>query len=172
MDRFAPYFQTRMLPRLLHGSLLRPGGKFYLIGLEPFPTYDSSPVGKLMSNIAQTRDACIQLAGHRCYREYPQDWVLHELQTTVGSSTFQITASSQFPNRYTRETCIRQVQVARQKLALFSNARLAQSMTLYLNELELEVHRVFPTSQSSATFGFDYLIGGHTFENHSRKLEN
>ena len=69
LDGFAPHFQDAFFTRL------RPHcrGRIYVIGLEPYGiAHDEG--GAIVWEIARLRDACILLAGDRCYREYPRAW--------------------------------------------------------------------------------------------------
>ena len=45
--------------------------KMYIIGLEPYPDVTDSKGGQLILELSRLRDACILLAKHRPYREYP-----------------------------------------------------------------------------------------------------
>lgn len=67
MDGFSPYRQDEILPKLC--ALLKPGGRLYIVGLEPIPDKVDDPAGNIVCRVRQLRDACILLAGHRCYRE-------------------------------------------------------------------------------------------------------
>ncbi len=78
VDGFAPYFQDRLFTRL------RPhvGGRLYVVGLEPYPDSTDSPAGRIVLEIARLVNACILLAGHRMFREYPLEWVLRSLDAS------------------------------------------------------------------------------------------
>lgn len=81
MDGFSPYKQDLMIPKL--AKLLNDGGRMYIVGLQPIP--DSVPAGgnrdaNIICKVRQVRDACILLAGHRCYREYPIDWIIRQVR--------------------------------------------------------------------------------------------
>jgi hypothetical protein len=70
MDGFSPYTQDQMLTKLCR--YLKPGGRLYLVGLQPLPdSVPNNPDATLICRVRQVRDACILLAGHKCYREYP-----------------------------------------------------------------------------------------------------
>jgi hypothetical protein len=76
MDGFSPHRQEEMIPKLV--SYLKPGGRLYIVGLEPIP--DSAPGdANLICQVRRIRDACILLAGHRCYREYPMEWIQRQI---------------------------------------------------------------------------------------------
>ncbi len=88
LDGFAPYFQDSFFARL------RPHcrGRVYVVGLEPYaPASDEG--GAIVWEIARLRDACILLAGDRCYREYPRAWV----KERMGAAGFEVTSDQAFP---------------------------------------------------------------------------
>ncbi|CEL92028.1 unnamed protein product [Vitrella brassicaformis CCMP3155] len=152
IDGFSPYFQDRILSR--HVQHLKPGGWLYVVGLEPFSNSEStSKADKLLQQVARVRDACILLAGHRCYREYPQDWVHRQLQQV----NCRIDASERWPNVYSSRQVERQIQVGRDKLPFFPDTQLADEMAKYLDQLSQETREVFSNDQKH-TFGFDYVV--------------
>ena len=60
MDGFSPYFQDLIFERL--GRHLKPGGKLYVVGLNPIP--DKTPGdANVFCKVTKLRDACILLAG-------------------------------------------------------------------------------------------------------------
>jgi len=67
MDGFSPYYQDLMLPRL--GNHLAPGGKIYIVGLQPIPDEVPGP-GNVICKVRKVRDACILLASESPH--YPQ----------------------------------------------------------------------------------------------------
>ena len=77
IDGFSPYFQDLIFNRLVHH--LAPGGRMYVIGLQPIPD-EVSGDANVFCKITKVRDACILLAEHRCYREYPLDWIQRHVQ--------------------------------------------------------------------------------------------
>ena len=66
MDGFSPYYQDRIFTRLV--SHLKPGGRIYIVGLNPIPDKVSGPAN-IFCKVTKMRDSCILLAGNRCYRE-------------------------------------------------------------------------------------------------------
>ena len=92
VDRFAPYFQSRLLARLRRHVL----GRLYVVGLEPYEESDSSPDADFVTRIAQLRDACLLHAQDRPHREYPRWWMTEELER----HGFQIRSSRSFPVSY------------------------------------------------------------------------
>uniref|UniRef100_A0A7S4AG17 Uncharacterized protein n=1 Tax=Pseudo-nitzschia australis TaxID=44445 RepID=A0A7S4AG17_9STRA len=93
MAGFPPghFSQDLMIEKL--AQRLKPGGRLYIVGLEPIPDdYDPpSAPQNIICRVRQVRDACILLAGQRCYREYPKDWVEQQVArlstTTTAAST-------------------------------------------------------------------------------------
>ena len=100
MDGFSPYTQDQMINKL--ASRLKPGGRLYIVGLEPIPdSYNSNsknsngsknnqppPPQNIICDVRKIRDACILLSGDRCYREYPLQWIVRQItdkQTTNNS---------------------------------------------------------------------------------------
>jgi hypothetical protein len=65
IDGFAPYTQDMIWRRL--AKHMRAEARMYVIGMQPIPDFADSP-GDLVVDVTRIRDACILLAGHRCYR--------------------------------------------------------------------------------------------------------
>jgi hypothetical protein len=65
IDGYTPYLQDCIFDRLqMH---LNPGGRMYIVGLEPIP--EQAPgTADILCQTRKLRDACILLAGNRCYR--------------------------------------------------------------------------------------------------------
>lgn len=153
MDGFSPYRQDQMIAKL--AKLLKPGGRLYIVGLEPIPNAAPGDTN-VICKVRQVRDACILLAQHRCYREYPMEWIHRQIETL---GDLQLLQSSQFPILYRHETIVKQINVGRSKLSLFPTSELADSMTVLLNDLErqsLEATQRSPTGR--LTLGFDYVV--------------
>ena len=148
LDGFAPYFQDQLLPRIQQ-NLLKPHGMMHIIGMEPFPDEATCPQAQLIHEMANVRDACIRLASHRCYREYPKEWVIRQLKGIGGRVCF----NQSFPIRYTAQVICRQLRVARNKLAFFPSPELAASMNFYISNLEKRA-----TNVNGFTFGSDYVL--------------
>jgi hypothetical protein len=159
MDGFAPYYQDVILERLVQH--LRPGGCLFIIGLQPIPDSDkfdstSNGDGDVFCRITKVRDACILLANHRCYREYPLEWITRQINRIP---TLKVTTSKQFPINYTYETMVRQINVGRSKLSLFANKGLAKEMGILLDDLEKESYTVTKRQKNGkVTLGFDYIV--------------
>mmetsp|Transcript_6547 Transcript_6547/g.14222 ORF Transcript_6547/g.14222 Transcript_6547/m.14222 type:complete len:533 (+) Transcript_6547:14-1612(+) len=152
IDGFSPYFQDLIFPRLF--PHLSPGGRLYIIGLQPIP--DRVPGdANIMCKITKIRDACILLANHRCYREFPLDWI----QRHVKRAGLKVLETRTYPIRYDHATMVRQINVARSKLRLFPSKAMAEEMRKVLDGLEkesLEVTRRVVGGR--VTLGFDYVV--------------
>jgi hypothetical protein len=160
LDGFAPYQQDLLLPKLL--SLLKPHtGRLYIVGLEPIP--DAPPVtddpnhaaAGIVCRVRQVRDACILLAGHRCYREYPRDWVVRNVAACGGL----VRHTKTFPILYRHATILKQINVGRSKLPYMPSAEVRDATQRLLEELEEESLRVtsqLPTGR--IRLGFDYIV--------------
>ena len=202
MDGFVPYQQDLMIPQLL--SLLAPQGRLYIVGLQPIPdavgdtdtdANDSSNVlikaQNLICRVRQTRDACILLAGHRCYREYPLEWILRQVElynnnnnnqnctntttkttgheqsatTAISAGAVRIVHSKQFPILYRHGTILKQINVGRSKLPHLPG-HLRESLQQVWNDLEEESRRY--TSETlpdgRIPLGFDYVVSIETTE--------
>ena len=152
MDGFSPYQQDLMIPKL--AKLLKPGGRLYVVGLEPIP--DTAPGdANIMCKVRQVRDACILLAGHRCYREYPVEWVERQIQTHDNS--LQLINTSTFPILYRHETIVNQIKVARSKFRYFPTPELADKMRIVLDDLEAQSLQA-TAERGRIRLGFDYVV--------------
>ena len=152
IDGFSPYFQDLIFNRLV--PHLAPGGRLYVIGLQPIPDNVDSPAN-IMCKIRRVRDACILLANHRCYREYPLDWIERHLK----KAGLNVVKSRTYPIRYDHSTMVRQINVGRSKLKLFPSEGMANEMRKVLDDLEkesLEVTR--RQSDGRVTLGYDYVV--------------
>ena len=152
IDGFSPYFQDLIFSRLV--PHLAPGGRLYVIGLQPIPDSVNSPAN-IMCKIRRVRDACILLANHRCYREYPLDWIERNLR----KSGLNVVQSRTYPIRYDHSTMVRQINVGRSKLKLFPSKGMAAEMGKVLDDLEKESLEVTKKqSGGRITLGFDYVV--------------
>ena len=162
MDGFAPYYQDVIFERLIQH--LRPGGCLFVIGLQPIPDSQQGGDGDVFCRITKVRDACILLANHRCYREYPLEWITRQINRIP---TLHVTTTKQFPINYTYETMVRQINVGRSKLPLFTNKGLAKEMGGLLDELEKESYTVTKRQKDGkVTIGFDYIVVAERSRNH------
>jgi hypothetical protein len=140
IDGHAPFFQYAYLQRL------RPHvrGRVYLVGLEPQPRDNS-----VLDEVCRMRDACILLAGHRCYREYPRAIVSQWLERTG----YRIVDAKDFPNRIGARFVNGQLDVALRKTKLFRDDAMRVTMVAAIEEL-----RARALEQGDVTWGADYVI--------------
>lgn len=152
VDGFSPYYQDQIFHRLVHH--LKPGGKMYIIGLNPIPDSVNGDAN-VFCKITKVRDACILLANHRCYREYPLDWI----ERHVTRAGMNVVESKKYPIRYDHSTMVRQINVARSKLKLFPSKGMAKEMGSVLDQLEKESLEVTKKqADGRVTLGFDYVV--------------
>lgn len=153
MDGFSPYKQEEMIAKLLH--LLKPGGRLYIVGLEPIPDKVDGDAN-VICKVRQVRDACILLAGHRCYREFPVEWITHHIRQL---SDIRPLETHLFPIVYKHSTIVRQINVGRSKFSLFPTPALASSMKEVLDALELQSLEATKRSPTGTLkLGFDYVV--------------
>lgn len=140
MDGHTPFFQYHFLDRLRPHCRRR----VYLVGLEPQPRDGSE-----LDEVCRVRDACILLAGHRTYREYPRDLVLEWL----GRAGYRVLDSEVFPNRLGARFVHGQLDVATRKLAFFKDPALREVMAATIANL-----RERALARGERTWGSDYVI--------------
>lgn len=99
---------------------LKPGGRIYVVGLTPIPDSLDGPEN-VFCKITRVRDACIKLAGDRCYREYPMDWIVRHLKR----AGLKVIDTFSLPIRYTAELMTVQINVCRRKLGNFPTKGLS-----------------------------------------------
>ncbi|MBK7760445.1 MAG: class I SAM-dependent methyltransferase, partial [Deltaproteobacteria bacterium] len=116
VDGFAPYFQDQLFPRLR--PLVR--HRLYTIGLAPYPDVAEDEGGALILELARLRDACILLAKHRCYREYPLDWTCRHLER----AGFTVEDAWSTPIVYRERFITGQLRVCESKLGYLSDKAL------------------------------------------------
>lgn len=140
IDGHAPYFQYAYLERL------RPHvrGRLYLVGLEPQPRDNS-----VLDEVCRVRDACILLAGHRCYREYPRAVVVRWLER----AGYRVIDAQDFPNRVGARFINGQLDVAERKTALFRDEALRVAMRATIADI-----RERALALGDVTWGADYVI--------------
>ncbi|CAJ1959373.1 unnamed protein product [Cylindrotheca closterium] len=151
MDGFSPYKQDQMISML--SSYLNPGGKLYIVGLEPIPDYADGD-GNIICKVRQIRDACILLAGHRCYREYPVEWIQRQV-TNIPELTLLNTTT--FPILYSHQTIVNQINVGRSKFESFPSPELAEEMKKVLDDLERQ-SLAATSNKKRVKLGFDYVV--------------
>lgn len=158
IDGFAPYFQHKIFARL------RPlcQKHLYVIGQEPFPVQPTSLGGQLIIEIGQLRDACILLAGHRCYREYPRAWVIENLQ----QNGYHVSQQQAFPISFGKNYILGQLRVCQSKLRYFQDRSLAREMSFHIERTK-EKAIDFINKNCTISFGEDYVIQAIPLEKNS-----
>jgi hypothetical protein len=153
MDGFSPYRQDEMIGKLL--QYLKPTGRLYIVGLQPIP--DKAPGdADIICQVRRVRDACILLAGHRCYREYPMDWI-HRQITEQHNNELTLINSTTFPILYRHATIVKQINVARSKFPYFPSSELAEEMKKVLDDLEHKSKEATDRAGGRIRLGFDYM---------------
>lgn len=152
MDGFSPYRQDEMIAKL--SRYLKPNGRMYIVGLEPIPDSSPDPDANIICRVRQVRDACILLAGHRCYREYPVSWIHKNVQAITD---LKLMETHRFPILYRHSTILKQINVGRSKLPFFNNELLAQSMKGVLDDLDSRAKKACER-RGSISLGFDYVV--------------
>ncbi len=149
IDGFAPYFQDRLFARLRPHT----GGVLYGVGLAPYPDTAETPGGRIILEIARMRDACILLASHRCYREYPLDWVVRHLE----QSGFRVEEARSFPIVYRERFINGQLDVCTRKLPFFNDRGLAKAMEAAIAELRERALKICAL-EGGIRFGEDWVF--------------
>jgi hypothetical protein len=140
IDGHAPYYQYGFLERL------RPHcrGRVHLVGLEPQPRDGSE-----LDEVCRIRDACILLAGHRMYREYPRELVIRWLDR----AGYRVRESEDFPNRIGPRFINGQLDVAVRKLPLIRDVATREALRGAIGEL-----RERALARGERSWGCDYVI--------------
>ena len=140
VDGFSPYFQDQVFERLAEHMNL--GGRLYVVGMQPVPFSAGGGAADVVCEVTRLRDACILLAGHRPYREYPVDWIHRHLQ----KAGFEVESTKQLPILHSEVTIGRQLAVAERKLPYFEDVELRASMAAHIEKLRAKVSKVRSTS--------------------------
>lgn len=145
LDGFAPYFQDRLFQRL------RPhvSGELMIVGMEPLPDQADTEAGRTALEIDRLRDACIKLAGHRCYREFPREWVLRHLDG------FDVVESWSMPIIYRERWVNGQLDVCVRKLAYLRDEELRGTLAAHIEALR---ERALPMAKQGIEVGEDYVV--------------
>ena len=151
--RFAPYFQTRLFPRLR--KLAR--GRMYVIGLEPQPDSEGDPDAKLLEQLCALRDSALLLSGDRPNREYPRWWVVEQLE----KSGFRVVSQTSFPILYGRRFVEAELEVCRRRLSLLPSSLQACFKKTEADLRETLLKRV---KQDPIQWGADYVLSVETDE--------
>lgn len=156
LDRFAPYFQTRLFERL------RPhvGGRVFVVGLEPYGETQDHEDGIWVNRLAALRDATLLLAGDRPHREYPRWWVAEQLE----KCGYRVLAQESFPILYSERFIKAELDVCRANLNHLPKT-LRSAIDSY--EKQLRDQLLQRVSQGPLKWGADYVIMAETDERHS-----
>ncbi len=149
MDGFAPYFQDQLFGRL--APLVR--GRLYVVGLEPIPYRADTEGGRIIVEINRLRDACILLANHRCYREYPREWVVRNLEGHGYTVEEVETIGIVYKQRYVDG----QLDVCRRKLPYIKDKRLSAELSRHIEQLRARAHHHLEV-HGDIPFGSDTVI--------------
>ena len=150
IDGFAPYFQDILFKRL------RPHvrGRLYVVGLAPYPDHAHTPGGEVILEIARLRDACILLAGHRCYREYPLSWVRRSLE----NAGFEVDEALSLNIRYGARFINGQLDVCMRKLKYFQDPVMANAMRMHIELVRAKALALHELKDGGIRFGEDYVV--------------
>lgn len=159
MDGFTPFAQDVFFDEL--AAYCAPSALVHVVGLGPIYTslgggYGSlSPAEKVVVDVARARDACILLAGHRPYREFPADWIIRHLKKSgfrlVGDGTWK-----SYGVVWKHATAKKQIDVARRKLPLFDDRDVAKAMAAKLDALDAAAAALL--GEKGVVYGHDYVI--------------
>lgn len=150
IDGFAPYFQDQLFARL------RPhvGQRLYVVGMAPFPDQSADPGGQLILDIARLRDACILHAGHRCYREYPRDWV----ERSLAGAGFKVEAAWSLPIVFRERFVNGQLDVCERKLPLIDDMILREALGAHIRALRERALRWLEAHPGGVQLGEDWIV--------------
>jgi hypothetical protein len=149
VDGFAPYFQGQLFARLRRHT----GHQLYVVGLEPYPDQADTEGGRLVLEIARLRDACILLAGHRCYREFPREWVVRSLE----GAGFEVQDALSIPIVYQARFINGQMDVCLRKLPYMVDRAVAASMRDHIEALRARALAVCARDHG-IQFGSDHVV--------------
>lgn len=146
---FAPYFQDRLFRRL------RPHveKRLYAVGLSPYPEEAPHAWGRIVLEIARLRDACILMAGHRTYQEYPVDWVTRSLE----SSGYVVEEVRSFDICYGQRFVREQLSLAAAKLPFIPDRDLAAHLQRSIDDLRQRAQDCLRRT-GSMPFGEDWVV--------------
>lgn len=152
IDGFSPYTQDLVIDRLR--AHLKPGtGRMYVIGLGPLPDR-AAGAADIVCEVRRARDACILMANHRPYREYPISWMVRHLE----KSGFKVLHTKKCTILHSEESIMRQVRVASSKLELMP-PEMSGGMTAYLADLARRVKEVCAQAENQRIpLSHDYII--------------
>mmetsp|Transcript_18790 Transcript_18790/g.34262 ORF Transcript_18790/g.34262 Transcript_18790/m.34262 type:complete len:328 (+) Transcript_18790:21-1004(+) len=155
MDGFSPFKQDLIFDRLKQ-HLDPETGVLYILSLEPIPYAAETEAEEVVLDVTRMRDACILMAGDRCYREFPQTWVERQLK----SHGFKVLEAQRLPILYSEASIRRQINVGRTKLPRIKDRKLAAAMKISLDDLDRRMVAAVARQAPSKRIkhGFDYII--------------
>jgi hypothetical protein len=155
IEGFAPYFQNQLFHRLR--SVVK--SQLYVIGQEPLEACPENGGAKLINRISRLRDSCILLAGHRCYREYPLEWVKRQLD----ADGFRVIHSKAIPIRFGPNFINRQLDVCLRKLPFIPPGNFNAGLETEIEKLREEA-LCFVGKIGGIRYGSDYIISAKILE--------
>lgn len=154
IDRFSPYFQDVIFDRLT--PHLKPGGRIFILGLEPIPDKGTHLIADIWSQIKRARDASMMLAGERPYREYPLEWMERNLARVDGLT---VVARKIYPLFLPFDKLVKQINNGRLRMKDFSSEELKVGMAKVFDGLEAESLRITKRAKDGKIpSGFEYAL--------------
>jgi len=151
VEGFAPYFQSRMFPRLAPHV----GRVLYVVGLDPYIVGEAADeAARVVRAVGRLRDACLLLADETPYREYPMEWVAD----AVSAAGFSVTSARRFPNRYREKWVNSQLDMAARRLPRIAEPGLAATLKDTIESLRERGVRVC-REEGGLRYGADYVLG-------------
>jgi hypothetical protein len=153
IERIAPRFQSRVLERL-HRHMR---GRLYAIGMEPLADLGRTPACQALLELLRLRDATNILGGHRCYREYPADWLVHHLRG-LGTRILDV---QRFPIVFGSLYVQKQADVALRRLKCIANPELAEQMHRALHQAQVRTLRLCE-QENGIRMGADWVVSAES----------
>lgn len=142
---------TRASSSLAYGRMLQ--ACFTLLGKSRCLRRRRQKGGRAILELEHLRDACILLAQHRCYREFPQTWVHSSLE----NSGFEVVSAWRKEIVYGPGYIERQLKVCSNKLRFFKTAGLANAMAAHIEDLRARA-LVLVEIEGGIALGSDYVV--------------
>ena len=158
MEGFTPFQQDTVFGELRRH--LTPGtGRLYVVGLSPVPhgRAFAPRAAQVVVDTTRLRDACINLAGDRCYREFPASWVERHLER----DGYEVVETIRKTIRWSAASVKRQLDVSRRKLARIervADAATAAAISARIDALERDSLDAFAACGGRVSFGSDYIV--------------
>lgn len=150
VEGFAPYFQSRMFPRLASHV----GRVLYVVGLDPYIVGEAADeAARVVRAVGRMRDACQLLADETPYREYPMEWVAQ----AVSAAGFSVMSARRFPNRYREKWVNSQLDMALRRLPKIADPGAAAGLQASIESLREHGLRVC-RQEGGLRYGADYVL--------------